>query len=387
MSIKGMFNQKSQRENKISNMDEFEKQILRINALEVQIKKLLEFEKELRIFMYENGRKEKKENSSTERKNKANQKIQMEALPTETFKNSQEFNLHEQKLDELTRRLNKLEQSIQEMITSPNDHHTHSLSMEEERVEEERLLNVVESLLSEKLAAHIKKEEKTHEKIRVLESQVSKLMERENNSSNGHTMEEEKNQPESERMTARQSPFDRTREDRNELEEADDESFYSHIKMRVLTLENNYLLVNEIQAMLLKRVDDLIEKFVETGDSTIQQEPIFKTVYIDKFYLDKYEQNNNFAQLGIKNLTGALNIGATYGRDVVPKEITEQVKEDIEKMKAAKEEMEKDQTSTDKSSNLEKDESSSDMNSVPLEEDMPYTDIVIEDEPPLGEEP
>ena len=119
----------------------------------------------------------------------------------------------------------------------------------------------------------------------------------------------------------------------------------------------------------------------------MQQDPIFKTVYIDKFYLDKYEQNNNFAQLGIKNLTGALNIGATYGRDVVPKEITEQVKEDIEKMKAAKEEMEKHQTSTDKSSNLEKDESSSDMNSVPPEEDIPYTDIVIEDDPPPGENP
>ena len=212
-------------------------------------------------------------------------------------------------------------------------------------------------------------------------------MERENNPSNGHTMEGGKSQPESERMTAMHAPFDRTREDRNELDEAGDESFYSHIKMRVLTLENNYLLVNEIQAGLLKRVDELIEKFVETGDSTIQQDPIFKTVYIDKFYLDKYEQNNNFAQLGIKNLTGALNIGATYGRDVVPKEITEQVKEDIEKMKAAKEEMEKHQTSTDKSSNLEKDESSSDMNSVPLEEDMPYTDIVIEDDPSLGEEP
>ena len=387
MSIKGMFNQKSQRENMISNMNEFEKQILRINALEVHIKKLLEFEKQFRIFMYETGGKEKKENSSTERKNKANKKIQMEAPLAETLKNNQEFNLHEQKLDELTRRINKLEQLIEEMITSPNDHHTHSLSVEEERVKEKRLLNVVESLLSEKLAAHIKKEEKTHEKIRVLESQISKLMERENNPSNGHTMEGENNQPESERMTAMHPPFNRTREDRNELEEAGDESFYSHIKRRVLTLENNYLLVNEIQAGLLKRVDDLIEKFVETDDSTKQQDPIFKTVYIDKLYLDKYEQNNNFAQLGIKHLTGALNIGATYGRDVVPKEITEQVKEDIEKMKAAKEEMEKDQASTDKTSNPQKDESSSDMNSVPLEEDMPYTDIVIEDDPPLGEEP
>ena len=182
-------------------------------------------------------------------------------------------------------------------------------------------------------------------------------MERENHSANGHTMEGEENQSESERMTAMHTPFDRTNKDRNELEESSDESFYSHIKRRVLNLENNYLLVNEVQAGLLKRVDNLYREICRNRrwwkQRTHYQEPIFKTVYIDKLYLDKYEQNNNFAQLGIKNLTGALNIGATYGRDVVPKEITEQVKEDIEKMKAAKEEMEKHQTSTEKSTNPE----------------------------------
>ena len=67
--------------------------------------------------------------------------------------------------------------------------------MEEEREREARLQYVV-ALLSEKLAAHIKKEEITHEKIRVLESQISKLMERENHPFNGHTKEGKKNQPE-----------------------------------------------------------------------------------------------------------------------------------------------------------------------------------------------
>ena len=95
------------------------------------------------------------------------------------------------------------------------------------------------------------------------------------------------------------------------------------IQMRFLALENNYLLVNEVQAGLLKRVDDLLEKWnavtfnnnkLEAEDLTMGQEQIFKTLYIDKLYLDKYEQNNNFAQLGIKELSGALNIGATYGK-------------------------------------------------------------------------
>ena len=56
MSIKGMFNQKAQKKNP----DEWEKQILRINALEVQMKSLLEFEKKIRTSMYSNSSREKK---------------------------------------------------------------------------------------------------------------------------------------------------------------------------------------------------------------------------------------------------------------------------------------------------------------------------------------
>ena len=42
------------------NADEWEKQILRINALEVQMKSLLEFEKKIRTSMYRNSSEEKK---------------------------------------------------------------------------------------------------------------------------------------------------------------------------------------------------------------------------------------------------------------------------------------------------------------------------------------
>ena len=57
MPIKGMFNQKAQKKDQ----DEWEKQILRINALEVQMKSLLEFEKKIRTSMYSNSSGEKKE--------------------------------------------------------------------------------------------------------------------------------------------------------------------------------------------------------------------------------------------------------------------------------------------------------------------------------------
>lgn len=398
MPMKGFFNQKSK--NIKNDMNEFEKQILRINALEVHIKNLLKFEKHVRTFMLGMGRGEKKENPWIERKNGVNKKSQIKVQPSiDNIEKKQECDLRDKKIDQLTERLNKFEQTVLDNTLSINYSHTTSRSVEEERKREERLLHFVDQRLSEKLATHIKTQEMMHERVRSLESRISKLLERENYQFNGYTKEEEDNQSKLEGMTAIGSPFDR-----NKLEEADVQSFESYIEMRVLGLENNYLLVNEVQAGLLKRVDNLIEKcnklteeMVETEDSTMQKDPICNTLYIDKLYLDKYEQNNNFAQLGINHLSGALNIGATYGRDAIPKNITEQVKEDIAKMKTVKEEMEKNQTSAEKQPDpqtngeeqtfSQNDESSSHENSMPPEEDMPYTDIVIEDDPSPGENP
>ncbi|WML44929.1 hypothetical protein [Neobacillus sp. PS3-40] len=45
---------------------------------------------------------------------------------------------------------------------------------------------------------------------------------------------------------------------------------------------------------------------------------IIERINIEKIVLDKYELNNNFGQLGIKELKGKLNIGATYGSDFTP---------------------------------------------------------------------
>ena len=39
---------------------------------------------------------------------------------------------------------------------------------------------------------------------------------------------------------------------------------------------------------------------------------IIERIHIDKIVLDKYELNNNFGQLGIKELKGKLIIGETY---------------------------------------------------------------------------
>ncbi|WP_338472364.1 hypothetical protein R4Z10_06355 [Niallia sp. XMNu-256] len=357
MSIKGMFNQKGQKKNEI----EWEKQILRINALEVQIKGLLEFEKKFRTSMSMDRIAEKKEQSRVKNQGKEAQ--------VKSLEDTQKFKEINKRLAELGQRVYQLENDKEEkgtLLINP-------LPQEEEHKDDERLIHLIQQLILEKDTFHLQREKELIEKIQALENQISII----------------KLKVEQSKIDYNQTPpeniatVQRTNEKRDE-----NEVFYTQLERRVQILEHNLLLVNEVQVSLLKRMEELIEtsnellKQMDETEASIQQEdPICKTLYVDKLYLEKYEQNNNFAQLGIKNLNGALNIGATYGKETIPQKITEQIKGDMAKMKEMKEEMENSQSSMDKPDDMQVDESSTSEQAVnPTEENPQYTDIVIEDE-------
>ena len=367
MPIKGMFNQKAQKKN----ADEWEKQILRINTLEVQMKSLLEFEKKIRTSMYRNSSGEKKEQERI--------KTQSKDFQVKNLENTQKFHELNKGLEELGQRLYQLEKSIEEKALL----HPNSLPKEEEEIVDERLIHLIEQLVLEKYSVHFQREKQLVKKIQTLENKISILED------SIKVPSVDQSEIEDHRQAPSEDSLGHTSEKRDEQE-----VFCTQIEMRVQQLESNLLLVNEVQAGLLKRMEELIEKnyvlikkMDETEVSMKKEEPIFKTLYIDKLYLEKYEQNNNFAQLGIKSLSGALNIGATYGKEAIPKEITGQVKEDMEKMKEMKAEMENSQPSTDQSDDIHHDESSSEVAFNPSEENIPYTDIVIEDDDSsLGED-
>lgn len=266
MPIKRIFGRNNE-ENSINSTNDYDKQILRINALEVQMKKLLEFEKEIRLAKYGTDKLVKDRRSWTEQKKVEANKSEQEFHS----KRNAENNLQVQKVNELSQRIDHLEKLVQEMMRL---HH-------------------------------------------------------------------------------------RPRENRSSGQEQSDS--FSIINRKVRELEKNYLMVNEVQAGILKQMEELAEKlenWEKPEREETEQHPIINTLYIDKFYLDKYEQTNNLGQIGIHELSGALNIGATYGKDVVPKQVTEEIKEEMEKIKANMAEKEKPQTSTDEADKPPKDESS-----------------------------
>ncbi|MBS4219368.1 hypothetical protein KHA96_13660 [Bacillus sp. FJAT-49711] len=111
-------------------------------------------------------------------------------------------------------------------------------------------------------------------------------------------------------------------------------------------LEKNVTQIHQSQMELTSRLnlmEEQLSRLQEENMKSTENLPqekamVIKEIHIDKFYLDKYEQNNNFAQLGIKELSGALNIGATYGKEVLPKELSDQLKEDMNEFKGMKKE-------------------------------------------------
>lgn len=102
----------------------------------------------------------------------------------------------------------------------------------------------------------------------------------------------------------------------------------SFINQELLTkmnrLETNLSLVNQLQLDILKQLDSARKQYNElqqhfaSDDAGKEQPIVHKEIYVDKVFLEKYEQNNNIAQVGIRELSGALNIGATYGTVPLP---------------------------------------------------------------------
>ncbi|MFK9092914.1 hypothetical protein [Bacillus salipaludis] len=100
------------------------------------------------------------------------------------------------------------------------------------------------------------------------------------------------------------------------------------LKKKLISLEMN---IEELKKTL-QGFQEQKEKIIQTKDPPI----IIEKINIEKIILDKYELNNNFGQLGIKELKGKLNIGATYGSEFSPKLDEEEIVEKNQNEKVKK---------------------------------------------------
>ncbi|WP_051529984.1 hypothetical protein [Anoxybacteroides tepidamans] len=120
-------------------------------------------------------------------------------------------------------------------------------------------------------------------------------------------------------------------------------TYIQQLERRLDELESRYAVIAKAVEACQLRLNALgqhIEK--QTTDMPCPQPPvIFQDIHIDKMLLDKYELNNYFAQLGIHQLSGHLNIGATYGKGVIPQEVTDEWQKAFAELDEAKKELKK----------------------------------------------
>jgi L-cysteine desulfidase len=106
----------------------------------------------------------------------------------------------------------------------------------------------------------------------------------------------------------------------------------SHLETNLSDLEKRMQAYSS-QLNELREETEHMKQQQNMKEKSISQPVIFQEINIDKMLLDKYELNNNIAQLGINELSGSLNIGTTYEKGIIPPELAEEWKEKMEELK------------------------------------------------------
>ncbi|WP_338753688.1 hypothetical protein [Bacillus sp. FJAT-52991] len=113
-------------------------------------------------------------------------------------------------------------------------------------------------------------------------------------------------------------------------------------QLKLSQLESYAVQIIHSMSLIQKQLK-LLEKEMNQLNTALSSSPsegsiVYQEFNIDKLYLDKYELTNNLGQLGIKELSGALHIGASHGNMPNFEEMTDKQKQQLQKLKQLKKE-------------------------------------------------
>ncbi|RFB12632.1 hypothetical protein DZB84_17870 [Bacillus sp. HNG] len=101
------------------------------------------------------------------------------------------------------------------------------------------------------------------------------------------------------------------------------------LKEQLHTLSNDMTSLKERIKQCESENKQILKEFHEIkkalgGQSKSNDLPIvYQDIKVERMLIDKYELNNNIAHLGVRDLSGSLNVGATYGTGIIPSELAE----------------------------------------------------------------
>jgi hypothetical protein len=93
---------------------------------------------------------------------------------------------------------------------------------------------------------------------------------------------------------------------------------------RIAQLEAQVSRLSSLVNECFKKIQQLSNETSEIrkSEQSNKEKPsiIMQEIKVEKMYVDKYELINNIAQLGVKDLSGKLNIGTSYDKGIFPSE-------------------------------------------------------------------
>jgi hypothetical protein len=95
----------------------------------------------------------------------------------------------------------------------------------------------------------------------------------------------------------------------------------SHARQRILELEKR---ITRLEIELNENKKEYLPSDDPKKEQDVQPTVKIEHLQIDKFIIEKLDYANNFGQLGIKELSGKLNIGTSYDGDL-SKEVKEKL--------------------------------------------------------------
>ena len=364
------FSRSSKKENQLISKSDFERQTLRLNTLEVQLKKLLAFESNIRLSMMGEGSN-----------NQAGIQQRNALIDNEkTIISKKDFNTYLNKLDDIKRKIIKLEDTVKAIDSQIA---MYSFSLNDGPLNERQLFKQIDKYLSDKLKEQHNKERKMEERIRKLESMVLDGINEKEKYFNKSTVDKS--------TSIRREPDTPLFAKSKKQMEEDYRACTSNIMNELNNLVSNYQIINNVQAEQQTKIHEVEEKtnllmkrYSEVdGVENTQNNREIQSLYIDKIYIDKYELTNNIDQLGIRELSGALNIGATYGKEVVPKEVTDDIRKQFNNIKTDNAEKEKEKEKEGEQEKYNSGEFHQSKNNSPedfTKEEEPFTIVDIEGE-------
>lgn len=91
--------------------------------------------------------------------------------------------------------------------------------------------------------------------------------------------------------------------------------------------------ISSLEKLYRENMEKKVAGIKDNKQNAEEKPVIYQEIKVEKLFVDKFEQVTNLGNLGIRELSGHLNIGTSFGNGAIPKELVTEWIEKVDKLK------------------------------------------------------